>query len=37
MVLDELAVVVTWSWLNLQWVPWRQEPRLKWKQVPGLL
>lgn len=36
-VLDELAVVVDVSWLNRQWVPRRQQPRLKSKQDPGLL
>ena len=37
MVLDELTVVVDVSWLNRQWVPRWQRPRLKSKQGPGLL
>lgn len=36
MVFDELAVLVDVSWLNRQWVPRRQRPRLKSKQGPGL-
>ena len=36
-VLNELAVFVYVSWLNGQWVPRRQRPRLKSKQGPGLL
>jgi hypothetical protein len=36
-VLDELVVLVDVSWLNRQWVPRRQRPRLKSKQGPGLL
>lgn len=34
--LDELAVVGKMSWLNRQWVPRRQRPRVKSKQGPGL-
>jgi hypothetical protein len=36
-VFDELAVLVTVLWLNRQWMPRRQQPRLKSKQGPGLL
>lgn len=35
--LDEVVVVVDVSWLNRQWVPRRQRPRLKSKQSPILL
>lgn len=34
-VFDKLTVLVTVSWLNRQWMPRRQQPRLKSKQGPG--